>query len=84
MDTIEYIWNNLTIRIILLSVIGILVLTFLILLSIHISKVKQGKYSKFFWIESGQTVEKNDLTKETKITGKNINTGTNHGKIGDN
>lgn len=85
METIKYIWENETIRYIVLVILIILILTFLMLLRNHLIKTKKGEYSKFFWVENKEKINhEEDENKSNKIKGKNINTGNNYGKIGDN
>lgn len=84
MELLRYIWNDPTLRIITICLLILIVFTFAILFVIHLINTKRGKYSRFLWMESGEKENKNQGRKANKIKGKNINTGTNYGKIGDN
>lgn len=80
METIKYLWENETIRYIVLSIVGLTIAMLVILFIVHLKKVRGGQHSKFLWFETGQKPEK----KGNRVRGKNVNTGTNFGKIGDN
>lgn len=85
METLKYIWENETVRYIVLFVLAILIIMLIILFINHLIKTKNGDYSKFFWIENNTKENSNDpKPNTTNIRGKNINTGKNYGKIGDN
>lgn len=85
MEAIKYIWGNETLRIILIVLVGLIALVFIVLFISHLIKINKGEYSKFLWFETGSKHHKLIEEKENSvITGKNINTGNNFGKIGDN
>lgn len=84
-ENMEYIWETKEIRYILLSLLAIVIIMIIILFIIHLKKSKRGEHSKFFWIESNSTPKPEEKSQGTQlIKGKNINTGKNFGKIGDN
>lgn len=81
----KYIWETEEIRYIILSLIVIAIIMIIILFINHMKKSKKGEHSKFFWMESNSTPKPEENSKEAQsIKGKNINTGKNYGKIGDN
>lgn len=84
METLKYIWENNVLRNILITIIVIILIVFIILFIIHLVKISKGQYSKFLWFESNVAQISNEIKDSQKIKGKNINTGSNFGKIGDN
>lgn len=82
METFKYVWETEPIRYIALGIIGLAIIVFIILLGIHLSKSRKGEYSKFLWFETRNST--NGKEKTQKVQGKNVNTGNNFGKIGDN
>lgn len=86
MEIIKFVWDNLYLRYVSIVIIIIIVYVFLDSYIIHKKNIKKGIPSAFFWSKSeGKLPETNNEEKsKTVVTAKNVNTGINHGKIGDN
>lgn len=85
MEILKYLWETPELKFLILILLGIIVLIFIILFCNHLFKIKKGISSKFLWFETKfEEVDSNDKEQNNTIKGKNINTGSNYGKIGDN
>lgn len=84
METLKYIWENNVLRNIAISILSIILIIIIVLFIIHLVKTSRGQYSKFLWFESTVAQVPNQTKDSQIIKGKNINTGSNFGKIGDN
>lgn len=83
---IEIIMGNAAIQWTAIAIAGALTLILLILFIQYNIDRARGRHAKFFWVEVNATKDPIPQPYEPPsptITGKNINTGTNHGSIGD-
>ncbi len=87
MEIIKFFWDNPYLRYPIIIVILTLLYMFFDLYISHKKNVKKGVPSTFLWFKYGGEANQSDGSEENKtpsIIGKNVNTGVNHGKIGDN
>lgn len=84
METLKYLWEDSSLRNILVLILSIIIIVFVVLFVIHLIKILKGQHSKFLWFESNIAQIPSQAKDSQTIKGKNINTGSNFGKIGDN
>lgn len=67
------------------ALLGILVLMLIVLFIQYNIDMARGRHAKFLWFEVNavQPLSSTPEPKQTNINGKNVNTGTNYGEIGD-
>lgn len=70
---------------ILIIVMVFVIIIIIFFIQYNIDRI-HGKHAKFLWFECNKNEAKSDEanSKKNVVIGKNINTGYNNGKIGDN